>query len=221
MLKHARRPVGFYASRLKSNPDAIFRKKYRPTLKARVMVFFMVERVIMKRLRGNHAEFFVKCKNYSRLENTWEPSEHLLGDLIPDFESMPVDGHGTSVRGGIKTSLQVLSEAHNERRWHPVPVSEDTDWSLWQSVPCGWRGACGGGAGIFFEEVLDCDRGRPCEALHWQVTPIPGRARPQVCSAPSREGPSDVHKKLLHWDWGLKPSINKTAPLGATKRNKS
>ena len=98
-------------------------------------VFFMVERVIMKRLHGNHAEFFVKCKNYSRLENTWEPSEHLLGDLIPDFESMSVDGHGTSVRGGIETPLRVLSEAHNEPRCYPVPVSEDTVRSLWQSVP--------------------------------------------------------------------------------------
>ena len=138
---------------------------------------------------------------------------------------------GTSVRSRLKASLRVLWNADNESWCRPVPVSEDAFRSPWQSVPGGWRGACGGGSGIFFEEVLDCDRCRPqsqhscrCEAVYRQVTSIPGQARPQDRPAPSREGSCQVYQKLLHWNWSLKPSImiaNTTAPLGATKYNKS
>ena len=140
MSKGARHPVGFYASCMKSDPDAIFRKKYRPTSKPRELGVFKVERVA-KRLRSNHAEFFVKWKNYSRAENTWKPSEHLLADLIADFKSRSVDPHHLKecqerlellFEGGLKRSLEYCET---------LTMSHDVIRSLFPKILSDLRGS--------------------------------------------------------------------------------
>ena len=86
-------PVGFYALCLYGDPDAIFQKRYRPTSMPPVMGVFEGEHIVAKRLRGNHAEYFIKWNNYCRTENTWAPSEHLPAELIADFENKSVEPH--------------------------------------------------------------------------------------------------------------------------------
>jgi len=65
--------------------------KYRPKVKPTVMGIYEVKRIVAKRVQGGKAEYFIQWQNYSRSENTWEPAEHLLEDLIAAFENRSVD----------------------------------------------------------------------------------------------------------------------------------
>ena len=48
---------------------------------------FSVERVLDKRVRNGQTEYFLKWRNFSIAESTWEPVEHLnCSDLINKFE---------------------------------------------------------------------------------------------------------------------------------------
>ncbi|CAB4044270.1 Hypothetical predicted protein, partial [Paramuricea clavata] len=48
---------------------------------------FEVERVISRRNRRGKVDYYVKWKNYSSLENTWEPEENLNAAAIRAFEN--------------------------------------------------------------------------------------------------------------------------------------
>ena len=126
MSKRSRRPVGFYASFLNSDAlDPIFKSKYRPKAKPHVMGVYEVERVVAKRLHGVKPEYFIKWKNYSATENTWEPPEHLTEELITSFECGSVDPlHADECRerlallfeGGLKSPLgccKTLTMSHD------------------------------------------------------------------------------------------------------------
>ena len=166
MSKRARRPVGFYPSCLKGDPDAIFRKKYRPTSKPRVMGFLRWNASLQKgcaatmQSSSSSGRTVAGRRTHGSPPNTHWPTSSLTSEQVsqPTSPRRMLREAGTSVWGGIETSLRVLRDAHNEPRCYPVPVSQNTIRSLWQSVPGGWRGACGGGAGIFCEKVLNCDR---------------------------------------------------------------
>lgn len=141
MSKRARRPVGFYASCLNGDPDPIFRKKYRPNTKPRVMGVYEVERVVAKRLRGNKAEYFVKWKDYSRTENTWEPSEHLPAELIAAFECRSVEPRRLEE---CRERLELLFEAGLKRPFEyceTLTMSHDVVRSLFPKMPSDLRGS--------------------------------------------------------------------------------
>lgn len=58
------------------------------------MGVYQVERIVVKQIQGGKSEFFIQWKDYSLAENTWEPTEHLPGELIAVFESRIVDQFG-------------------------------------------------------------------------------------------------------------------------------
>ena len=142
MSKRSRRPVGFYASFLNSDAlDPIFKSKYRPKAKPHVMGVYEVERVVAKRLHGVKPEYFIKWKNYSATENTWEPPEHLTEELITSFECVSVDPlHADECRerlallfeGGLKSPLGCCET---------LTMSHDVVRSLFPGMPSDLRGS--------------------------------------------------------------------------------
>ena len=91
MSKRTRHPQGFCASLLSDVRDHSFNSKYRPKAKPSIMGVYEVERIVAKRIKGGKAEYFIKWKNYSPAENTWEPVDHLPKELIAAFEDRSVN----------------------------------------------------------------------------------------------------------------------------------
>ena len=81
MSKRARHQPGFYASLLNDVCDRDFGSKYRPKQKPVVMGVYEVERTVAKRKRGGKDEYFIRWKDYSTSENSWEPADHLAEAL--------------------------------------------------------------------------------------------------------------------------------------------
>ena len=117
MSKRARRQPVFYASLMSDVCDP-GGSKYRPKVKPTVMGVYEVERVVAKRVKGGKGEYYIKWKNYSPCENTWEPAEHLSEDLIAVFHNRSADPIRADecrerltllLEKGLKTSL-VYSE---------------------------------------------------------------------------------------------------------------
>ena len=89
MSKRTRHPPGFYAGLYDNVCDR--GSKYRPKVKPTVLGLYEVERIVAKRDRKRTAEYFIQWKNYSSVENTWEPAEHLPEHLLAAFESRHVE----------------------------------------------------------------------------------------------------------------------------------
>lgn len=48
---------------------------------------YSIEKILKKRLRNGHIEYFLKWKGYNDSSNTWEPEENIYcRKLIKDFE---------------------------------------------------------------------------------------------------------------------------------------
>ncbi|KXJ15844.1 Chromodomain Y-like protein 2 [Exaiptasia diaphana] len=63
------------------------KSKYIPKPK----VTYEVERVVARRQSSKIREYFIKWKDYSSSENTWEPESHLSEQLVTEFANPTVD----------------------------------------------------------------------------------------------------------------------------------
>ena len=65
----------------------MIKRTYRPEVKPIVLEeTYEVERVVAKRIRSRKVEYFIKWQGYCSSVNTWEPREHLPGEIIIAFE---------------------------------------------------------------------------------------------------------------------------------------
>ena len=87
-VKRPRPSLGFY--KCISEFPAISRKRICER-KPEVLGTFEAERIVVKKFVKGEPQYMVKRFNFCASENTWEPKDHLLLDLVEAFENPDPD----------------------------------------------------------------------------------------------------------------------------------
>uniref|UniRef100_A0A2S2NS21 Heterochromatin protein 1 n=1 Tax=Schizaphis graminum TaxID=13262 RepID=A0A2S2NS21_SCHGA len=78
----------------KNDPDSNYNKKKRGKKNQE----YIVEKILKKRTRYGKVEYFLKWKDYSDSENSWEPIENLnCDDLVASYEAIIKNKPSTSI----------------------------------------------------------------------------------------------------------------------------
>lgn len=240
MMERARHPSGFYTSLFADTRDRGCNLKYRPKSKPIAVGVFEVEQIVAKWIQRSKSEFFIQWKDYSSAEDTWEPSEHVLEELIAAFKSRCVDPVRTDE---CKERLALLSERGLKSPFgcnEMIIMRHDVLRSIFPGLPSGLGSTLylvseeellTAGLGPYLKRILTMTGGGCHVKTLVKLKLLLGKS-PVFLDVSGRKTSSCPAEKVqvqftkcyftgqMQWDASCCSNVNKTASLEATKQNK-